>query len=241
MTQPPTGGRPPAVFDMAFLTDQSDATIVTLVRHGEQTVPDAARATPADFIDPPLSERGEAQARLVGERFATEPVDIVYASPLKRAFRTGQEIAKHHGLEPVVLDDLKEVQIFHEIPADQTAMQTVGEQALRGIRNRMMREKSWDVYPYSEPSRVFHKRIVNAIEGIIATHEGARIVIACHGGVINAYIGHIIGSPYDMFFRPAHTSVNVVAARDWVRALHVLNDTHHLTHPHEGEYPLLSH
>jgi broad specificity phosphatase PhoE len=69
---------------------------------------------------------------------------------------------------------------------------------------------------------------VNAIEAIIAENPGKRVVIACHGGVINAYVGHIIHSPFDMFFRPAHTSVNVVAAGEGIRALHLLNDTHHL-------------
>ncbi len=76
----------------------------------------------------------------------------------------------------------------------------------------MMNEKSWDVYPYSESSFDFRKRTVNAIEGILATHPGERVVVACHGGVINAYIGHIIGVDYDMFFRPAHASVSIVLA-----------------------------
>jgi hypothetical protein len=54
------------------------------------------------------------------------------------------------------------------------------------------------------------------------------VVIACHGGVINAYTGHVIGAKYDMFFRPAHTSINVVAAGGAIRALYRLNDAHHL-------------
>ncbi len=102
----------------------------------------------------------------------------------------------------------------------------------------MLREKSWDVYPYSESSHDFRRRTINAIEGIIAANEGHRVVVACHGGVINAYIGHIVGSPYDMFFRPAHASISVVAAGDGLRALHGLNDVHHLV---GGETSFLSH
>jgi broad specificity phosphatase PhoE len=70
--------------------------------------------------------------------------------------------------------------------------------------------------------------VVNAIEGIMVSHPDQRVVVACHGGVINAYIGHIIGSRYDMFFRPAHTSINVVAGGEGRRALFRLNDVHHL-------------
>jgi broad specificity phosphatase PhoE len=80
--------------------------------------------------------------------------------------------------------------------------------------------------------------VVNAVESIIATNEGKRVVVACHGGVINAYVGHIIGTKFDMFFRPAHTSVSIVAAGEGIRAVHSLNDTHHLATP-EGSF--LSH
>ena len=57
------------------------------------------------------------------------------------------------------------------------------------------------------------------------------------GGVINAYVAHIIGSPYDMFFRPAHTSINTVVAGGGRRVLRLLNDTHHLR---TGEADFLS-
>ena len=127
-----------------------------------------------------------------------------------------------------MLEDLREVEVFRDIPPDRLAVDFVGRQLLLGIRQRMLNEKSWDVYPYSESSFEFRKRTVNAIEGILATHPGERIVVACHGGVINAYIGHIIGVDYDMFFRPAHTSVNVVLAGHGLRALRSLNDVHHL-------------
>jgi broad specificity phosphatase PhoE len=92
----------------------------------------------------------------------------------------------------------------------------------------MINEKTWDVYPLSESSHEFRKRVINVIEGIIIAHPGERVVVACHGGVINAYVGHIIGSKYDMFFQPAHTSINLVAGGEGRRAMHYLNNTQHL-------------
>ena len=71
------------------------------------------------------------QARLVGERFSGEHIDVVYASPLLRALHTGEQIARHHGSRR-------------------------------------------------------------------------------------------------LWFRPAHTAVNVLRARDHVRALETINDVHHL-------------
>ncbi len=228
-------GRPPQVFDRAFLTDVEGVTEIILVRHGEQFVPDWRSGPVGDTIDPPLSERGVAQARLVGERFSAEKVDVVYASPLRRALDTGMQIARHHRLEPQVIDDLREVEIFRDIPPDKSAADFIGRDLLLGIRERMIREKKWDVYPFSESSFEFRRRTVNTIEGIIATNEGNRVVVACHGGVINAFVGHVIGSAFDMFFRPAHTSVSIVAAGDGIRALHSLNDTHHLR-TSEGDF-----
>ena len=218
--------RVPGAFDVAFLSGVEDVTELLLIRHGQQDFDPSGPVS--QLIDPPLSTLGRQQARLVGEALSTEKVDAVYASPLRRALDTALEIARHHRLEPHVLPDLREVGIFEQIPPDRTAIDFIGKQLLAGIRQRMIAEKSWDVYPYSESSFDLRKRVINCIEGIIATHPNQRVVSACHGGVINAYIGHVIGSPYDMFFRPGHTSLNVVAAGGHVRALHRLNDVHHL-------------
>jgi broad specificity phosphatase PhoE len=218
--------RIPGSFDVAFLSYEENVTELLLVRHGQQDFDPAGPMQ--QMIDPPLSTLGEQQARLVGARLSTEKIDAVYASPLRRALDTGREIARHHRLELQVIDDLQEVGIFTEMPGDRTPVEHIGRAALAGIRQRMIVEKSWDVYPYSESSFAFRKRVINAIEGIVATHPNERVVVACHGGVINAYCGHVIGAKYDMFFRPAHTSINIVAAGGAIRALYRLNDVHHL-------------
>src|SRR5262249_55943636 len=122
-----------------------------------------------------------------------------------------------------------------DIPREKTVIEFLGKEMITGVRQRMIEERNWDVYPYSESSHDFKKRVLNAVEMAIAHEAGHRIVIACHGGVINAYIGHIIGTRYDMFFRPAHASVSIVAVGEGRRILRLLNDTHHLT-TGEGEF-----
>ncbi|MBK6560673.1 MAG: histidine phosphatase family protein [Dehalococcoidia bacterium] len=230
--------RTPMVFDRAFLTDIEGITELIFVRHGEQHIPDPRTGPVGETFDPPLSERGEQQAKVVGERLSVDRIDVVYASPLKRALETGRQVARHHRMEPIVVDDLREIEVFRDIPADRSAVDFLGQGLLLGIRERMLREKKWDVYPYSESSFDFRKRTVNAVESIIAQNEGKRVVIACHGGVINAYVGHIIGVDYDMFFRPAHCSISVVFSGQGVRALQSLNDVHHLR---TNEWTLVSH
>ncbi|MDT3446905.1 MULTISPECIES: histidine phosphatase family protein [unclassified Pseudofrankia] len=212
----------------AFLTGGQPHTRLVLVRHGQQ-VPGRPGGPFGDVLDPPLSEVGDRQVASVAERLAREPVDAVYSSALQRAHRTATAIGKRHGAQPVVMADLREVEVFRDIPPEQSPERFLGRTLLAGVRERMMFEKRWDVYPYSESSHDFRKRVVNAIEGIAASHEGERVVVACHGGVINAYLAHHLGIPFDMWFRPAHTAVNVVlAGQHGVRAVVSLGDTHHL-------------
>jgi broad specificity phosphatase PhoE len=233
MSEEQPKGRIPSVFDEAFLTDVVDVTRLTLVRHGQQDISEAGGGPVGDLIDPPLSAVGRRQAEFVGKRFAEERVDIVYSSNLRRAFDTGAEIAKQHSLVPIVIDDLREVELFRDIPPERSVVDFVGRDLMLGIRERMIVERSWDVFPFSESSFDFRKRTVNAIESIVAGNRGRRVVIACHGGVINAYIGHVLGVTEDMLFRPAHTAVNVVLAGVRVRALQSLGDVHHL-HGEDG-------
>jgi probable phosphoglycerate mutase len=235
MSDPNPNARPPQAFDLAFITGLEDVTEVLLIRHGQQAFDFAGPV--GDAVDPPLSERGLMQAEALGQWLSTRPIAAIYASPLRRAFQTAAAVAKGQGRPPesiTVMNDLREVEIFRDIPQDKTAAEFFGRDLLAGMRRRMMVEKSWDVYPASESSLEFRRRAINAVEAVIARHPGERVAVVCHGGVINAYIGHVIGSKYDMFFRPAHTSVSVVAAAEDRRALHALNDLRHLETP-EGD------
>ena len=220
--------RTSSAFDTAFLTTGEGITELVLVRHGEQDVPVGPQVPIGVMHDPPLSERGRAQAYAVGLRFAAERIDAVYASPLARAFDTGAQIARHHGLDMTVEPDVREVEVFRDVPQDRPIVETLGRRALLGMRQRMQIDRKWDVYSHSEGSAEFRKRTVNAIEGIVATHPGERVVVACHGGVICAYLGWILGQNQDMWFRPGHTSVNVVRALNAVRVVETIGDSNHL-------------
>ncbi len=219
--------RTPGVFDQAFLTGVEGVTDVLLIRHAQAAYDPGAVA--GDLVDPPLTQQGRLQARLLGEALSTTHLAAIFASPLRRALETAQAIQQHHRLELDVIHDLREVEVFRDVPPDKTLLEFLGKELLDAARLRMLNERNWDVYPYSEPSSEFKKRAINAVETAIARNAGERIAIVCHGGVINAYTGHIIGTPYDMFFRPANASVNVVAVGGGRRVIRQLNDTHHLT------------
>ena len=57
------------------------------------------------------------------------------------------------------------------------------------------------------------------------------VVVVTHGGVINSYIGHVLGIEEDMFFLPENASINTVILDGYSRRIRFLNDTRHVTDP----------
>jgi 2,3-bisphosphoglycerate-dependent phosphoglycerate mutase len=216
--------------DRAFLSNDDDATTLILVRHGQQRWPDAGvAALPSEWHNPPLTELGVRQAATTAAYLAEESIDAVYSSQLERAHKTGLAIADRHGHDVTVLDTLEEIKMFGELPAGQTAMDALGPLLLSGHREHFLRVRKWDVYPHTESSLEFRRRVAAAIEGIALAHRGQTVAIACHGGVINAYIAEFLGLTEDMFYRPAHSSVHRVLAKEDRRVILSLNEIRHLS------------
>ncbi len=219
--------RRPNPLDVGFLSNHEMVTEVFLIRHAHQILDLAGPI--GGFGDPPLSGLGERQAQLLGAALSARALDAVYTSPSQRAVRTADAIARHHRIEPTAIADLTEIAMFRDAPQHLSSLEYLGSTALEVLRQRFIAERSWDVYPDSESSAEFRRRVVDTIDAFISDHAGRRVAVVCHGGVINAYVSHVIGSKYDVLFRPAHTSISIVAAADGVSTLYTLNDVHHLS------------
>lgn len=55
-----------------------------------------------------------------------------------------------------------------------------------------------------------------------------RIVVACHGGVINAILSRVLGSAFDHLVAVHHTSISVMRAADTRRVILTVNDYSHV-------------
>jgi 2,3-bisphosphoglycerate-dependent phosphoglycerate mutase len=229
--QPPAPAPSPTSLDRPFLTNQPDVLTVTFVRHGQQEVR-GAKFTPGLWTDAPLSAIGIRQAATVGAALANEKIDAVACSHLQRAHATAVQVADGQGVEAVVYPELREVETYRDVPDDVALEDVLSPAIWLGVQERFWRERKWDVSPFSEGSAEFRHRVVTVIEGILALsrRDGVQhVAIVCHGGVINAYIGHMLGIDEDMFFRPAHASISRVLVGDGRRVLHTLNEMHHLS------------
>ncbi len=225
---PKANDRTPSPIDRAFLTGQPDTGTLILVRHGQQEWPDPATSVSADWVDPPLSAKGRAQADCVGRWLADKPIAAVYSSQLLRANDTGKAIAVHHDLEVSVIEALAEIQMYRDLPQDQRAVDTLGEQAIRGVWERFVQTQKWDAYPFTETSADFRRRVGWAVESAMVPHPGETVVVACHGGVINAYLAELLGLQVDMFFRPYHASVHRILFGQGRRVIETLNEESYL-------------
>lgn len=193
----------------ALLTRVDDATDVYLVRHGQQVR--AGKDSPESMAyDAHLSEQGRAQALAVGEALAGAGLDAVYSSNLARAHDTGKAIAAHHGVEVVVDERLKEVGIFRDVPGEQSFEQAVGTERALAASRQMIETLTWDSIPLGEGSAEFRARVHGAIWEIARRHAGDQVAIACHGGVINAFLAEEYGLSRDFLFRPAHAGITRV-------------------------------
>ena len=190
-----------------------------LVRHAEPHRVDAGE-TGTGPADPGLTPTGRTQAYALARHLVDEAIDAVISSPLRRAVETAAPVAATHGLKVEVVDDLAEY--------DRHATTYIPLEELRGTDApewRAMQEGRLREVADGDPA-AFRARVVDGIESIVERHRGQRVVVVSHGGVINAYVGHVLGIDRALWFEPRYAAVTRVAAsRGGVRSLVTLNES----------------
>lgn len=174
--------------------------------------------------DPALSPQGAQQARLVCARLATDAVDAIYVSNLRRTAQTAEPLARQLGLDPKVDADLREVHLgdwegglFRKMVA-----------ARDPVSLQMYAEERWDVIPGAEPGAEFTARIRAVMERLSAAHPGQRVAVFTHGGVIGEVLAQASRSRPFAFTGADNASISrvVITAERWI--VRSFNDTAHL-------------
>ncbi|MCE9622055.1 MAG: histidine phosphatase family protein [Actinomycetia bacterium] len=190
-----------------------------LIRHGLPV----RRELSEGIADPELSTAGHEQAKHLAEYLSSERIDALYSSPQQRALQTAEPIALDKGLGVEVVEDVAEWDrnASFYIPVEEL-------KATNDPRWQAMVRGEWNVD--GDTMEEFRDRVVQAVEGVVARHDGHRVAISCHGGVINAYLAHVLGLPVGQgFFYPNYTSINrVMASQRGHRSVMTINETFHL-------------
>jgi probable phosphoglycerate mutase len=192
---------------------------VILIRHA---IP-IRRELETGIADPELAVEGLKQAELMAKYLSTEKLHAIYASPMQRAQQTASPLAAVQGLTIQTVDGVAEF--------DKNSNQYVPVEELKATNDPRWQEMLRGEWTSSdETEEEFIGRIVSSVEQIIANHASQRVAIVCHGGVINAYICHVLGLANQRgFFYPNYTSIHrIAAAGSGERSIVTLNETSHL-------------
>lgn len=159
-------------------------TEIYLVRHGATKWNHSKRAQGQADVE--LDDAGYRQAIAAAEELSHVPLDAVYASDLKRAYRTAEPIAKTHGVE-VETDPA-----FREIDQGEWEGLHVDE-----IRRRWPDlwgpARHWSTRPGGESPAQVRARALEGIERVVRAHPGGRVAIVSHGGTIRWISAEALG------------------------------------------------
>jgi probable phosphoglycerate mutase len=178
-----------------------------------------------EAVDPGLTVRGADQAQRLAAALgegAYGPVTAIVASTMRRAQETAKPCADVLGL-PVTGDDrLVELDAGATTYGSAFTGYTTRAQAFEALNEGRFGSHLFDV-------AAFVKRSVEAIEDAAPRGRGENVLVVCHGGVISAYLAHIVGASRPLFVSPDHTGVTrVLVTRDGYREVLSLNECHHL-------------
>lgn len=202
-------------------------TCVILVRHGQTEWNLAERFR--GRADVPLDEIGLAQAEATARRIAAEwqPV-AVYSSPLRRAVKTAEAIARQLGLQVQTHQGLIDI--------------NYGQ--WQGLTREEARDRWPDVFeawylkpgtariPGGETLSQLRVRAMEAVRELAARHQGETIVLVGHTVVNRAILLETLGLRNNRFWRLRQDTcaINVFEVDDGGEdfTLVSLNDTCHL-------------
>jgi probable phosphoglycerate mutase len=202
------------------------AVDVLFIRHGETIParPNVSFPMKDGHGDPPLHERGEAQAVAVGAALKNQRFDALYVTSLQRTHQTLAPLAAHLGMTPIEEPDLREICLgdwdggLYRIKA--------AEEAIEFQRARA--EQEWGHIPGAETTAQLHERVERGMRRLLENHADQRLAFCVHGGVIGAIMSIATGcQPFAMIGAANGSFHRVVLTKDRF-IVRSFNDCNHL-------------
>jgi len=167
---------------------QCPATVL-VVRHGESHG-NLARRLSSAAPGSALSDRGREQARALGEALRERRVARVYASPLRRAQQTAQELADVLGVDVVTLPDVREV----GIGAREDDTSDLGWDEMDAAR-ASWRDGDLDVtVGGGETAADVLRRVGGALDDVADLHRGETVVVVSHAVAMEVALPRLAGA-----------------------------------------------
>jgi probable phosphoglycerate mutase len=173
--------------------------------------------------DPGLAPEGIRQAAQLAAGFAGEHLDAIVSSPLLRALQTAEPLALARSEAVEARDELAEFDRNSSWYVPMEELRAAGDPRWNAIIEGRWQEA------FGVDFDEFRRAAVQAVESVVADHQGGSVAVVTHGAVLNAYVAHVAESTRFPIFEPRYTSVTrILAARSGERMLESLNETFHL-------------
>ena len=147
-------------------------TEIILVRHGETewNVGEVFRGR----IDIELNETGIKQAELLSEYLSGAKIEAIYSSPLKRALKTAQILARPHQLEVETSPGLIDLDFgeWHGLPHEEVKDKYPGLYAEWASHPERLK------VPGGESLGDVRERVTRVVQEVIAKHEGTVALVS---------------------------------------------------------------
>lgn len=164
-------------------------TSLLLVRHAE--VEEKYQRVFGGTIDMNLSALGHAQAGALAKWLEPQPLDAIYASPMKRVQQTLAPLAGNGSPKPIILPDLHEVDF-----GDWTGLGWDQVKEKFGISAfQWLDQLERGSIPNAENTRTYRIRIEACLETILRDSPQKNVAVFCHGGVIRMLLAILLELP----------------------------------------------
>jgi probable phosphoglycerate mutase len=200
-------------------------TTVFLIRHGATVLSKEDRF--AGSSDVALSKEGLEEARKLGERLKDEKMSAVYCSDMHRAIHTAEAVAKPHGLTPIPVRGLREIDHGHW-----------EEMVHQEVETKYAAEyKAWEADPLLTPppggesGLAVLARSLPALAKIVADHPDQTLAVVSHKATNRLLLCSLLGIDprlYRARIAQDTACLNTIEFRDINNArVKLLNDTSH--------------
>jgi probable phosphoglycerate mutase len=200
-------------------------TKIVLVRHGETFWNLEARIQ--GHLDSPLTETGIAQAEALAQHFKSQNFAALYSSDLGRAYETARRISEPNGLSVSVKTCLRERNLG------------ILQGQLKGeLENQFPQEAPYYrnndpdyLIPEGETLRQLSQRSVKCLETIAKKHNGERVLVVTHNGVLVSILKYTLCIPLETprYFVSLNTGISVFSYQNGIWKLEVWGDSSHIS------------
>ncbi len=161
------------------------------------------------WCDPGLTRMGKREAESLALALAGDPAVALYSSPLRRAAETARAISARLGRAITFAPSLREIHcgalegvLLGDVESRYPELWT---------RNLSESDESFR-WPGGESYVEFRRRVLDAIGSVAALHQGERVLVVTHAGVIGQLLGAAAGLSAARWraFRPGNASVTEV-------------------------------